>query len=71
VSALQAEIDSRDEKMGGLEAAAEQANKGVCVSTVIALGIQQVQRAACMAHGSHVNWTGAVVPLTQPPGQQL
>jgi peptidoglycan hydrolase CwlO-like protein len=30
VSGLQAEIDSRDEKMGGLEAAAEQANKGVC-----------------------------------------
>lgn len=29
VTALQAEIDSRDEKMSGLEAAAEQANKGV------------------------------------------
>jgi peptidoglycan hydrolase CwlO-like protein len=29
VSALQSEIDSRDEKMGGLEAAAEQASKGV------------------------------------------
>lgn len=28
VAALQAEIDSRDEKMSGLEAAAEQANKG-------------------------------------------
>jgi hypothetical protein len=30
VTALQAEIDGRDEKMGGLEAAAEQANKGAC-----------------------------------------
>jgi len=28
VAGLQAEIDSRDEKMNGLEAAAEQANKG-------------------------------------------
>jgi chromosome segregation ATPase len=28
-SALQAEIDSRDEKMGGLEAAAEQAHSGL------------------------------------------